>query len=55
MHKSTSTRKYDLEKEHKKLLEKLDIENFSLSRIPRPEESIDSPKKSESNKSKKNV
>jgi len=39
--KSTSVRKFDLEKEHKELLSKLDIENFSLSRIPRPVDESD--------------
>ena len=33
-----STRKFDLEEEHKVLMKKLDIDNFTLSRIPRPEE-----------------
>jgi DNA-directed RNA polymerase subunit H (RpoH/RPB5) len=37
-HKSVSTRKFDLEEEHKKLMSKLAIEDFKLSRIPRPEE-----------------
>jgi len=36
--KSTSQRKFDLEEEHRLLMKKLDIDNFSLSRIPRPEE-----------------
>jgi DNA-directed RNA polymerase subunit H (RpoH/RPB5) len=35
---SVSTRKFDLEEEHKKLMSKLDIDNFTLSRIPRPDE-----------------
>ena len=35
---SKSERKFSLEEEHKKLLEKLDIDNFSLSRIPRPDD-----------------
>lgn len=34
---SKSKRKFDLEEEHRMLMKKLDIENFSLSRIPRPE------------------
>lgn len=34
---SVSKRKFDLEEEHKSLMKKLDIDNFSLSRIPRPE------------------
>eukprot|EP01036_Dinobryon_divergens_P025643 gene25643-34215_t len=36
--KSTSERKFNLEEENKKLLKQLDIENFSLSRIPRPDD-----------------
>lgn len=36
--KSTTVRKFNLEEEHKALMAKLDIENFSLSRIPRPDE-----------------
>ena len=36
--KSTATRKFDLEEEHSKLIKQLDLDNFSLSRIPRPEE-----------------
>jgi Cytochrome c oxidase assembly protein COX16 len=38
--KSSSQRKFDLDEEHRLLMKKLDIENFSLSRIPRPEEEI---------------
>lgn len=34
---SVSTRKFDIDEEHRKLMKKLDIDNFSLSRIPRPE------------------
>jgi hypothetical protein len=30
---------FKISEEHAKLMKKLDIENFSLSRIPRPEES----------------
>ena len=37
--KSTSERKFNLEEENKKLMQQLDIENFSLSRIPRPDDS----------------
>jgi hypothetical protein len=40
---SKSTRKFDLEEEHLMLSKKLDIDNFTLSRIPR-EESLDSKK-----------
>ena len=36
--KSMTVRKFDLEEEHKTLMKKLDIDNFSLSRIPRPTE-----------------
>ncbi len=36
--KGTSERTFNLEEEHRKLMQKLDLENFSLSRIPRPEE-----------------
>jgi len=35
---SKSTRKFDLEEEHKTLMKKLEIDNYSLSRIPRPDE-----------------
>ena len=35
---SSSTRKFDLEEEHKRLMQKLDIENYTLSRVPRPED-----------------
>ena len=35
---STTVRKFDIEEEHRKLMKQLDIDNFSLSRIPRPEE-----------------
>ncbi len=36
--KSVSTRKFNLEEEHRKMMEKLDIDNYNLSKIPRPEE-----------------
>ncbi len=36
--KSTSEKQFDLEEENRKLLKKLDIDNFTLSRIPRPGE-----------------
>jgi hypothetical protein len=35
---SKSQRKFDLEEEHNKLIKSLDIDNYSLSRIPRPED-----------------
>jgi hypothetical protein len=35
---SKSTRKFDLEEEHNKLIKSLDIDNYSLSRIPRAED-----------------
>ena len=34
-----TTRKFDLDEEHAAMMKKLDIANFTLSRIPRPEES----------------
>lgn len=34
--KSTTERNFDLEEEHKTLMKKLNIDDFSLSRIPRP-------------------
>lgn len=43
--RSTSTRQFNLEEEHKKLLKNLDIENYSLSRIPRPEDGEEPGKK----------
>lgn len=36
--KSVSTRKFNLEEERRKMLEKLDIDNYNLSRIPRPDD-----------------
>lgn len=33
---SKTTRNFDLEEEHRALMKKLDLDNFSLSRIPRP-------------------
>ena len=36
--KSTSQRKFDLEEEHSKMMKQLHVEDFSLSRIPRPDE-----------------
>jgi hypothetical protein len=36
--KSTTARKFDLEEEHRKMMAQLDIDNYTLSRIPRPEE-----------------
>lgn len=41
---SKSTRKFNLEEEHKALMKKLDIDNFTLSRIPRPEEAANGEK-----------
>jgi|EP01033_Poteriospumella_lacustris_P014546 hypothetical protein len=43
--KSSSEKQFDLEEENRKLLKKLDIENFSLSRIPRPDEEQEGQKK----------
>lgn len=34
-----TTRAFDLEKEHKELMGKLNIQDYTLSRIPRPGES----------------
>jgi len=51
---SVSKRKFDLEEEHRMLMKKLgDTENFTLSRIPRPEEN--SPDSSDPTKSKKQI
>lgn len=36
--RSSSVRQFNLEEEHRKLMKNLDIDNFTLSRIPRPEE-----------------
>jgi hypothetical protein len=36
--KSTTPRQFDIDEEHRLLMKKLDIENYTLSRIPRPEE-----------------
>lgn len=36
--KSTTKRTFDIEEEHRKMMKQLDIDNYSLSRIPRPEE-----------------
>ena len=33
-----SKREFTLEEEHKKMMKQLDIENYTLSRIPRPDE-----------------
>ena len=41
---SSTVRSFDLEQEHKELMKKLDIDNFSLSRIPRPEENSEADK-----------
>lgn len=37
-HGSISERKFDLKKEHDSMVKSLDIDNYSLSRIPRPDE-----------------
>ena len=49
--RSTSTRQFDLEEEHRKLVKSLDIDNYNLSRIPRSEEEQEELKKSKKNKS----
>lgn len=36
--KSTPERQFDLEEENRQLLKKLNIDDFKLSRIPRPDE-----------------
>lgn len=51
--RSSSERQFDLEEENKKLIKQLDIDNFSLSRIPRPDEVADSTSSSGSPKSNK--
>ena len=35
---SVSTRKFNIEEERLRMLKQLDIDNYSLSRIPRPDE-----------------
>lgn len=35
---SKTTRKFDLEEEHANIMKQLNVQDFSLSRIPRPEE-----------------
>jgi hypothetical protein len=35
---SVSERKFNLEEEHKDIIASLDLDNFSLSRIPRPQD-----------------
>ena len=35
---TTTTRKFDLEEEHSRMMKQLNVQDFSLSRIPRPEE-----------------
>lgn len=47
---SISKRKFDMDEEHKLLMKKLDLDNFSLSRIPRPEGLEDDKKKGEKRK-----
>ena len=49
-----STRKFNLEEEHKNLMKNLDIDNFSLSRIPRPEENT-KPESKDETKQKSSV
>ena len=49
---STSVRKFDLEEEHRLLMKKLDIDNFSLSRIPRAPTDGEEPPKEGSGKGK---
>lgn len=48
---SMTTRKFSLEEEHKKMMKNLDLDNYSLSRIPRPEDSNTNSKGGKSNKS----
>lgn len=36
--KNISLRKFSLEEEHENMMKSLDIDNFTLSRIPRPED-----------------
>jgi hypothetical protein len=36
---SISQRKFDLEEEHRKMMQNLDIDNYKLSKIPRPDDS----------------
>lgn len=43
--KTSSVREFNLEEEHRKMMQKLDIDNYSLSRIPRPEEEEEERKK----------
>jgi hypothetical protein len=40
-HKTSSPRQFDLEEEHRKLTKQLDIDNYTLSKIPKPEELLD--------------
>mmetsp|Transcript_20438 Transcript_20438/g.18572 ORF Transcript_20438/g.18572 Transcript_20438/m.18572 type:complete len:108 (-) Transcript_20438:51-374(-) len=40
--KSISTRKFNIEEEHRKIMNNLNIDEFTLSRIPRPEENSNS-------------
>ena len=44
-HTSMSTRQFNLEAEHAKMMKQLDIDNYTLSRIPRPGESLEEDKK----------
>ena len=43
--KSTSTRKFDLDEEHNRMMKQLNIADYKLSRIPRPEEPKKQPEK----------
>ncbi len=47
---SKNEREFSLEEEHEKLLKKLDIENYTLSRIPRPEDIAEKEKQKNSKK-----
>ena len=37
---SISSRQFSLEEEHAKIMKSLDIDNYTLSRVPRPEEGL---------------
>jgi hypothetical protein len=43
--KATNTKQFEIEEEYKKMMSGLDIENYSLSAIPRPGESVKPNKK----------
>ena len=38
MVRSQNKRKYDVEKEHEKIVQQLNIDDYQLSRIPRPDD-----------------